>query len=1064
MITVSQDQDDSRLDQLVEQLCDQVQGGIPVELDNLVEAYPEMKEQLQLIYPMICAMANWSNDDAGKNRSDSGGLHHLQLGDFEILRQIGRGGMGVVYEALQISIHRKVALKVLPLASLVDPRALQRFKNEVAAIATLEHPHIVSVFSVGEERGIHFFAMQLIQGQSLAAVISELKSRTAQDQRLSGDAILQAVSNIQNLESIPSPQNLEAPNSSELTDFPETAAETVVAGGSHTVSPEADQTYFQNIVALTLQTADALQHAHDHGIVHRDIKPGNLLLDGQGNLFVTDFGLARIETGAGVTMTGDLLGTLRYMSPEQVAGNRTLIDHRTDIYSLGATLYELLTLQPMWSGNDRAQFIRQISLEEPAPPRSLNSSIPVDLETVVLRAINKNPQDRYQSALDLAEDLQRWLDHKPVLARRPTIVQRILKWSQRNPAIMWATVAILVLTTIGSTVSAFLISNLAEKEKHAKNQSQQRLVHIEKNNKVLTGIFDDLDVGSVKSGEKSLELVLSNRLVSAAKQLEGEAIDDVLAVARMQDSLGQSLYNLGYPEEAASLFEKAWDTFRTGLGEENKQALDTKSNFASALKATGDLENSTRLFEEIYPIHFANLGDDDPETMAVLANLAKCYHALGKPNLAFDLYEQVYERRKAKLGKHDPKTISALNGLAGMYYSKGQPDEALPRLEEVVRLRQEFLAENHKDTLNAMNNLAAVSAKLGDHARAIPLYEKTIGISKTKLGNDHPNTLNAINNLANAYLGDDRADEAVQLMEDNLELVEEKFPADHPFRLTYTNNLALSYSEAKRFELALPVYKAALIGKTDKYGETHRSTLITMNNLAFIHSQLDDRESSIPLFEKVLRLRESELTRSDPRTQRTIGMLGTEYVAVGRFEEGIELLEEAVQSTTQDSELIRIISGLQTAFLKLGRSEEFAPIAIAQVKRSRQLFAEKSPLKLAAILEAIGAEFLDLDKAGMAVELLQESLKLRLDLAADDWKTFRNQFELGVALLADQRLEEADKELKAGYGGLEKRRASMNAIHWDEANKSIERIVTLYELAERESNAVFWRERLKTDQ
>ncbi|MGI9516876.1 MAG: serine/threonine protein kinase, partial [Pirellulaceae bacterium] len=432
--------DQSVLGDLVEEIFRQLEQGEDIDLDQLADEYPEYRDRLSRVLPMLRdlnALDLSSDDDPG---FDDGlkTAEQRTLGDFRLLRQLGRGGMGVVYEAQQLTIDRRVAVKVLPFAALVDSKALQRFKNEVAAIATLEHPHIVSVYSVGEERGIHFYAMQLVRGQSLAAVIHELRQRARNQESITGELISEVVSDMQ------------------IEKGPFSNAETQTAGKTVTQQPRiTDQTYFRNVVRLILQVTDALQHAHEHGIVHRDVKPGNLLLDTHGNLFVTDFGLARIETGAGLTMTGDVMGTLRYMSPEQVLANRVVIDHRTDIYSLGATVYELLTLQPIWPGSDKAELIRKISFEEPVQPRKVNASIPDDLETIVLKAISRNPSERYDTAKAMGEDLQRWLDHKPIVARRPTLVHRVSKWTRRNPAVMWSAIAILLVV-----IAALAFSNL----------------------------------------------------------------------------------------------------------------------------------------------------------------------------------------------------------------------------------------------------------------------------------------------------------------------------------------------------------------------------------------------------------------------------------------------------------------------------------------------------------------------------------------------------------------------------------------------------------------------------
>ena len=210
-------------------------------------------------------------------------------------------------------------------------------------------------------------------------------------------------------------------------------------------------------VMLGIQAAEALDHAHSHGVIHRDVKPANLLHDAAGRLWITDFGLARLQDDNGLTMTGDLLGTLRYMSPEQALAKRAYLDHRTDIYSLGATLYELLTLRPAIGGQDRQEILRKIAESEPTPPRQVNSAIPRELETILLKALNKEPPSRYATAQELADDLRRFLDDKPIRAKRPTALEQVVKWSRRHPTVVASSLFTLILAVAILSVATVLI-------------------------------------------------------------------------------------------------------------------------------------------------------------------------------------------------------------------------------------------------------------------------------------------------------------------------------------------------------------------------------------------------------------------------------------------------------------------------------------------------------------------------------------------------------------------------------------------------------------------------------
>jgi tetratricopeptide (TPR) repeat protein/tRNA A-37 threonylcarbamoyl transferase component Bud32 len=330
------------------------------------------------------------------------------LGDFRIGREVGRGGMGVVYEAEQLSLRRRVALKVLPFAAVMDPRSLQRFRNEALAAAGLDHPHVVKVHAVGQDRGVHYLAMQFVEGRSLADLIAERRGEAARP-------------------------------------ADPTAAPAATPPGSRT---PADAAYLRRVAEWGAQAADALEHAHALGVVHRDVKPANLLVDGRGHLYVADFGLAQVAADPGLTATGDVLGTPRYMSPEQAAARHGLVDHRTDVYALGATLYELLTLAPAVPGESRAEVLRRVAEADPARPRSLDRRVPWDLETVVLKCLEKDPARRYPSAKELADDLRRWLAGDPIKARRPTARRRAWGWVRRSPA-RAALAATLVLGVAG---------------------------------------------------------------------------------------------------------------------------------------------------------------------------------------------------------------------------------------------------------------------------------------------------------------------------------------------------------------------------------------------------------------------------------------------------------------------------------------------------------------------------------------------------------------------------------------------------------------------------------------
>jgi len=355
---------------------------------------------------------------------------NLQIGDFRIERRLGSGGMGVVYQAVQVSLGRRVALKVLPLRGdtgvgfrLAEPlpagsAVVERFRREAWAAARLRHPNIVTVFAEGMENNVCYFAMEMVEGRNLDQVIADLRRRASLPSLVPWDGI----------EDEPS-----AP--SALT------------------ACKSEGQYFNEAARLVSEAAEALHYAHGHGIIHRDVKPANLMLSRDGRLILLDFGVARICEERAMTLTGAFVGTPRYMSPEQLAGGPDKPDHRSDIYSLGVTLYELLTLEPLFDGEAQPQVISKILNEDIRHPRQVNPHIPLDLDTICYKAIEKNVNHRYQSAAELAEDLRRYLSGRTIKARRPGLANHLVKLIRRQKAVTALVCLVIALGTVATAIA-----------------------------------------------------------------------------------------------------------------------------------------------------------------------------------------------------------------------------------------------------------------------------------------------------------------------------------------------------------------------------------------------------------------------------------------------------------------------------------------------------------------------------------------------------------------------------------------------------------------------------------
>jgi eukaryotic-like serine/threonine-protein kinase len=470
--------DDPRLMQAMQVFLEQLEAGHRPNRNEFLRRYPDLAEPLaQCIagLELVHKAASQEKPALAGPQTFSAAAEQIQpanpLGDFQIMREIGRGGMGIVYEAVQLSLGRRVALKVLPFAATLDAKHLQRFHNEAQAAAQLHHTNIVPIYAVGCDRATHFYAMQLIDGHSLAVVIRQIRQqlgrRSTKDESRPGALPPNGLVKDQPTVAYSTPLPLPGEHRE-----PETVSQVALALSTHRSGRQ--EKFFATAARFVMQAAEALEHAHEYGIIHRDIKPANLLVDTHGRLWITDFGLAQFRADAGLTRTGDLLGTLRYMSPEQASGQRVLLDHRTDIYSLGATLYELVTLEPMFPEQDCQALLCQIINDEPRSPRAVDKTVPVDLETIILKAVSKNPADRYATAQEFAGDLQRYLEDKPIRAKRPSLGDRARKWMRRHPSYVVAAVVPLLVVIAALLINIRMVNNEKDKTEQALHRERER--------------------------------------------------------------------------------------------------------------------------------------------------------------------------------------------------------------------------------------------------------------------------------------------------------------------------------------------------------------------------------------------------------------------------------------------------------------------------------------------------------------------------------------------------------------------------------------------------------------
>jgi tetratricopeptide (TPR) repeat protein len=603
-----------------------------------------------------------------------------RLGDFDLIREVGRGGMGIVYEARQRSLNRRVALKVLPPGLGLSELAVQRFEREARAAAQLHHPNIVPVHAIGEDEGCHFYAMDLVEGVALSRILSDMRQH----------------------------------------------APTPLAEGE--VLSSSGREWFDTVARLVAEAADALHYAHGQGVVHRDIKPANLMLSRERRLCITDFGLARVAQEPGMTLSGSLMGTPAYMSPEQIAAGRMPLDHRTDVYSLGAVLYEMLTLQRPFPGDSREEIVAGILTRDPPPPRRLNPRIPVDLETICQRAMEKDPERRYASAGDFAADLGRYLRGELIAARRAGLLRRAAKLARGHP----------VATTIGlaAVLSVAVIAGITGILSSQKALATARLAVSEARRQLERGEYR----AGLDRARQALELapgLADARLVRARIQLQRiafrEAADDaravlgqdpenweahlVLAVAAKKGELA----GISPAEHVAAVEDKVPDTadahylraLLAGSAHEAiswlDRALEREPDHAPAL-----LERSARYGQLM---NFRGALADAERLVAVRSKSAQGRRQIGWIHWQLKDEERALEeyRKAIELDPEDPLNYRQ---RAFVYVDRGRIDEALADFTRAIDL--------DPDNSDLLKNRAILYNLKGQYEQAAADAERAI--------------------------------------------------------------------------------------------------------------------------------------------------------------------------------------------------------------------------------------------------------------------------------------------------------------------------------------------------
>jgi serine/threonine protein kinase/tetratricopeptide (TPR) repeat protein len=1022
------------------------------------------------------------------------------LGDFRLLREVGRGGMGVVYEAEQLSLGRRVALKVLPFASTLDARQLQRFKNEAQAAAHLHHTHIVPVHATGCERGVHFYAMQYIEGPSLAGIIAELRAQAqAEGSPEQPPAALSAAARALLTDSWipPPPEGSEPWAMASRPALPPAPSATPAKASLSTERSRHGRLYFRMLAQLGVQAAEALEHAHQLGVVHRDIKPANLLLQGEPgvsspglHLWITDFGLAHCQGQAGLTMSGDLVGTLRYMSPEQALAQRVVIDHRTDIYSLGATLYELLTLEPAFGGRDRQELLRQIAFEEARPPRRLDKAIPAELETIILKMLEKSPADRYATAQEVADDLRRFLENRPIRARRPSVLARVRKWSWRHRGVVTAVVM--------STIVALALSSLfiLHQWRLARAREQEAV----KSAAIATAIKDFLITDLLTAatpGEAQGHTVTAEEVLDKAAQKIDTAFPDqpeVEAAVRM--AIGSAYNVLDLNAKAEPHVQRAVVLRQQVLGPEHPDTLDALEELGQTWIMQGQYAEGEQLHRQTLETARRVLGDDHSLTLDLENALGFVVMSQGKWDEAAALFRRCLQDQTRVLGEEHLDTLDTMNRLAFVLGERmGKWREGEPLARRCLELRERVLGENHPATLTARDILGACLMTEGKWKQAEAFNRETFITARRVWGPKHNGTLICEHDWALMLYWLDRLDEAEAYFQECVDVRSGVSSAKHPE--TLTSQLFLAYVQVARGKLepAERQFHQLLALNRRIPGPTDVREALARAGLGFI---LQEQGRWVEA-EDNLRQTVASLRRALPGhflTPRMTSRLATLLDASGQHDEAGALFRDALDVWRKNfppdhPELAFTLSDWAEHLMAEGDLQQAEP-ALTEALRIERAALPPEHRRIGQTLCALGWLYTRSGRPAQGKPLLREGLDIcrrafpahqrLMDLPASGastvgllgaptaqvallalatwvperhWMTADAESRLGGCLSAQARYAEAEPLLLASYQTLQRARGApprRRAEAW-------EQLVHLYEAWQKPEQVAAWRAR-----